>query len=72
MPIPAATRISRENRFVSSWAVAAGVTSIATTRMIPTDWRLITIVIAMRPRNRYSSNATGNPDAPAPSGSKVE
>ena len=45
-----AIAISRPNRSVSSWAVAAGVTSIATTRMIPTAWRLTTIVIAMSAR----------------------
>ena len=38
---------SRPNRKVSSWAVAAGVVSIATTRMIPTAWRLTTMVSAM-------------------------
>ena len=42
-----ATPISRWNRSVSSCAVAAGVTSMATTRMIPTVWRLMTMVSAM-------------------------
>ena len=33
-------------------AVAAGVTSIATTRMIPTAWMLTTIVTPTRPSSR--------------------
>ena len=54
-----------------SWAVAAGVTSIATTMMIPTAWMLTTIVTPSRARSRYSRRATGSPEAAAPSGSKV-
>ena len=71
MPTSAATSISRVNRTVTSCAVAAGVMSIATTRMIPTAWRLTTIVSATSARNRYSSRSTGIPDAAAPSGSNV-
>ena len=52
----------------SSWAVAAGVTSIATTMMIPTAWMLTTIVTPRSASSRYSSPATGSPDAAAPSG----
>ena len=55
-PIITARPIILPNRTVSSWAAAAGVTSIATTRMIPTAWRLITIVSATRARNTYSTN----------------
>ena len=72
MPTSAATAIRRVKRTTSIWAVAAGVTSIATTRMIPTAWRLTTIVRATSARNRYSSRSTGMPDAAAPSGSNVE
>ena len=71
IPTIAATAIRRVNRTVSIWAVAAGVTSIATTRMIPTACRLTTIVRATSARNRYSSRSTGMPDAAAPRGSKV-
>jgi hypothetical protein len=39
-PTTTAVRIIDPNRLVRSWAVAAGVTSIATTRMIPMAWRL--------------------------------
>ena len=70
-PMTAATTIRRVNRTVSSCAVAAGVTSIATTRMIPTAWRLTTMVSATSTRNRYSSRSTLMPDAAAPSGSNV-
>ena len=47
------------------------MTSIATTRMMPTAWRLTTIVRATSARNRYSSRPTLMPEAAAPSGSNV-
>ena len=52
-------------------AVAAGVTRSATTRMIPTAWRLMTIVSATSARKTYSISPVRKPDAPAPSGSNV-
>jgi hypothetical protein len=67
-----APSINRPKRTVSSCAVAAGVTSIATTRMIPTACRLTTIVSATSARNTYSSRPTAMPAAAAPSGSNVE
>ena len=74
---PAATaqlltvRFTRVKRTVRSWAVAAGVTSIATTRMMPTACRLTTLVRATRARKRYSRRPVLMPDAAAPSASKV-
>jgi hypothetical protein len=44
---------------------------MATTRMMPTAWRLTTMARATRARKTYSSRPTGIPDAAAPSGSKV-
>jgi hypothetical protein len=41
-----------QNRSTRSWPVAAGVTSIATTMMIPTAWMLTTIVTPTSPRSR--------------------
>ena len=55
----------------SSCAVAAGVQSIATTRMIPTAWMLTTIVTPSNASSRYSRRVTGRPDAAAPAGSNV-
>ena len=41
-----------QNLSTSSCPVAAGVTSMATTMMIPTAWMLTTIVTPMSPRSR--------------------
>src|SRR5450830_893814 len=61
-PTRIARPIIRPKRTVSSWAVAAGVTSIATTRMMPTALSETTIVSATTARKTYSSNSTGRPE----------
>ena len=69
-PIPAETNIIGNNRRVSRYAVAAGVTSMAAARLTPTVCSETTTVSASNTNMRLRRSSAGNLNVAARTGSK--